>query len=325
MDLLESRYKLTETVIFNRTKVSLNAMLDRCLLEIRDIWARAGLPESEFQKQAVSDLIESSDEAVPNLLRRWQAGGGKREHRDAIAKIMEADRVALGAASGGQMSLLEASMAVTLDQFSAVKALIERLRDRQNYKLVFKLSRAQFASLDGRHEAFIKLYKATEKRRSYLCGVESLCRLPEGSLVSYFAPTRAMNAKVADVNLLLDGKVVAFAKHEADNKDEPARQLTSGTLTAQIERFKHLWSFQVFMERGVYDELTDSQRGALNDLLRGFLINMDGKPRNEFLTRRSLQAFVEPFQMQGVQAARLETQPPVGRTWQFRFSERCTL
>jgi|GEM_PF-1734005 len=319
LDLLESRYKLTETVIFHRTKVSLNAILDRCLLEIRDIWSRAKLPDDAFPKQAVDDLLGGSDDGVPDLLKHWLEGGGDKS-RLAISALKTEERRALGE-EGQQhkLSILETSADEYDDQFATAEKLVERLRDRQNYKLVYKLQRSKFAMNDGHHEKFMSLYKVGKNRHAYLRGVESLCWLPEGSLISYFPPDRAMNAKVAHVHLLLNGVVERFSDYEEDRQKRKEESLTSGTLMAQVERFKHLWSFQVFMERSQHERLTAAQRAALIEVLTRCLFDMDGEPASRALQRRELEIYLNVVRGQTRRAARSGSATPLKMPRGFEF------
>ena len=251
LELLENRYKLAETVLFHRTKLALTALLDRCLLEIRDLYKVIGFSNDVFLDTAERHFLTGSDDELASILRQL-ASGGDGEVREKLQARIQASRAALAETikpknKGGQATDLltsdrdTPSTAAKTDveiKIREISTLIDRLRDREIYTLAYKVKISDFTGPhtpdNARLNRLIELYRDPENRRRYLLGMEARCNLPTGSLVFYCPPNASMNAKIAKVNLLIDGDVTPFDAYDREGQDS---SLTRGALWAQIRRF----------------------------------------------------------------------------------------
>jgi uncharacterized protein len=87
LTLLNARYKLSETVLFHRTKLALTGLLDRCLLEIADLYERAEVSGEKLKDVAEALLLDVSDDGLPLLLKELAEGGdspGKQAIKEAL-------------------------------------------------------------------------------------------------------------------------------------------------------------------------------------------------------------------------------------------------
>jgi hypothetical protein len=96
--------------------------------------------------------------------------------------------------------------------------------------------------------------------------MEARCGLPLGSLVMNCPPDATMNAKVAKVNLFVEDEVSPFDKYE----EQGEANLTRGALTAQIKRFYELWAAIIYIDRRVWDGLSEGERKNLRSVLKTF-------------------------------------------------------
>lgn len=282
LELLEARYKLAENVLFHRTKLSLIGLLDRCLLEIRALYQDAGVDHAAFKDALEGELVEGSDDGVPQLLE-WMVGpdssGGREVHRlveeesKRLRKGHQEDlfKEAGGTPEGGPKVIGPIGARVAL-----VRSLIRRLAGRTVYHLVHNLRISELpapASPDNRRvKELIDLYSQPAGRQAFLQGLESLCDLPRGTLIMYCPPGASMNAKIARVNLLVDGDVKAFADYELEMGEGG---LTGGALGAQIKRFYQLWGVSVYVERTKWDALGEDGREWLRAIVKDVLYHGD--------------------------------------------------
>jgi HD superfamily phosphohydrolase len=281
LELLEGRYKLAETVLFHRTKLAITALLDRCLLEIRELYGQAGITVDDFADAAEDLLLEGSDDALPDILLRL-ADGGTESGKEKLKEKIRSDQSQIANAIHEATDLLTTSPATddaitTKTQIERdldlIALLINRLRDRCVYTLAYKLRISDFTGAhtpsNPRLKVLIDLYRAPENRHAFLRGMEARCNLSVGSLIMYCPPSAAMNAKIAKVNLLVEGEVVPF--DEYDNEDS---NLTRGALWAQIHRFYELWSAQVYIDRATWDSLSLTGQQNLRATLKEFFFQM---------------------------------------------------
>ena len=219
LELLNARYKLAETVLFHRTKLSLTGVLDRCLLEIGALYKQLGFSDDEYKTALESLLLESSDDGLVGVLRKLAAGGTneikkKRQQalkaeRDAIetqtdkspslygsASAGGDSRVGVGGSAGMQSDTRVAGELQT--QANLIDRLIERLRDREVYTLGYKLRMSDFNGphhpSNRRLSKVLSLYETPVRRLDFLRGIEALCGLPPGSCVMYCPHDATMNA-----------------------------------------------------------------------------------------------------------------------------------
>ena len=299
LELLEGRYKLAETVLFHRTKLAITALLDRCLLEIRDLYKEVGISNEDFLDAAESLLLEGSDDSLPDVLLRL-AAGGSTAGRDKLSKRIEVDRATIAeTVRVDHGDLLGATTEDTVTaktqvelQVHQIRVLVDRLRDRRVYTLAYKLRISDFT---GAHtpenfklKKVIQLYSEPENRQRFLHGIEALCNLPPGSLIMYCPPSAAMNAKGAKVNLLIEGEVTAFDEYDKDGDES---SLTRGALWAQIRRFYELWSAQVYIDRVTWDEMALQGQMHLRALLQDFFFQRNSETDPD-IVREQVEASV---------------------------------
>ena len=122
------------------------------------------------------------------------------------------------------------------------------------YKLKFSDIQSNYNGDESGAGRIVNLYADVANRRDFLRGLEALCGLPECSLAMYCPPTK-MNAKIADVKLLIENRVVTFADYDQDRFQS---NLTRGALLSRTQRFAELWSTQIFLRRDVWDALEES-------------------------------------------------------------------
>lgn len=288
LDLLESRYKLAETVLFHRTKLSLTAILDRCVLEIRRFYKGASGNadwERELKSSLVKELLDGSDDTLPDILRRVAFGDSDdhpcrmalKAEETAALDALQSDHKNTEDQNGttAQPTLLSTGMSDTAansigsarEHANVIENLILAIQDRQVYTRIFRFGKYDFTGTDIESEltGVIKLYQQPDRRSEYLTNLEVLCGLPSGCLAMYCSIDAKMNAKIAEVNLLIDDNIKSFKKYEADAGDVG---LTGGTLNAQVRRFQALWSAQLFMHRDVWSHLDQNARQDLRQVIR---------------------------------------------------------
>jgi HD superfamily phosphohydrolase len=324
LDLLQARYKLAETVIFHRTKLALIGVLDRCMLELRSLYRAVGLDISnDLLQPAESLLIDGSDDAIADVLRTLLSGASEHtQHliRDAISKESSILAAAADDSRVGQADLGLNSgsfQGATALRSTRIEALIKKLKGRYVYSLAFKFRMCDFT---GRHtpdnpalKKFLKLYADPDHRHGFLTAAEAILNLPEGSLVMYVPPDGEMNAKIAKVNVLIEGEVSELYSYE---KREEEASLTRGALTAQAERFYELWSAQVFVDPAIWYSLSDRQRGHAKQVLKGLLVPCD----DPVAVRSSIQGPLSVMQKAMLKAARSgSTDPRLQRLTEDRY------
>jgi HD superfamily phosphohydrolase len=297
LELLNARYKLAETVLFHRTKLSLTGVLDRCLLEIGELYEALGLPEDRHKVILENLLLESSDDGLVGILKKLVAGGSN-EIKRKLQQALKAERDALEVQTGESPSLYdrdagaggshgkegetpgarsEARVVGPIEaQMNLIRRLIDRLQDREVYTLGYKLRMNDFNAPHNlnnqRLSNILNLYDSPRHRLNFLRGVEAMCGLPSGSIVMYCPHDAKMNAKIAEVNLLIEGAVSPFATYEEAQRESG---LTRGALIAQVNRFYELWSAHVFIERSCWDRLKPSAQENLRSVLKCFFFQMD--------------------------------------------------
>ncbi|MCY3813875.1 MAG: HD domain-containing protein [Gammaproteobacteria bacterium] len=268
LQLLEARYELAETVLFHRAKLAITALLDRCLLEIEKFYGLAGIPRADLHDALEHLLLDSSDDGLPDVL--WALTEGTA-HQGIGARLEEAIDKAKSAASaetGPDLLTSGPTPVVPLEQTRGlIEGLIQRLRHRSVYKVLYKLRFSDVLPPYGVDESgasrVVRMYADVDRRRAFLHGVETLCALPPGSLAMYCPPTK-MNAKVADVKLLIEDDVVTFAEYDQRRSQS---NLSRGALSSRTQRFAELWSTQVFLDRRVWTTLaSQSARGGSGSL-----------------------------------------------------------
>lgn len=271
LELLEARYKLAETVLFHRTKLAIIGLFDRCLLEIGDIYKGVGITQEEFRQDLEAQLLETPDDGIFDLLMKLSA-----DDESAPETIREAlkqeDALLTELPSEGPSLIKDLSKATgpLRTRLKEVQCLIEHFRSRHVYTLIHKVRMNELASPQTPDndvvKGMVKLYRSPQNRLHFLRGLEAICELPPGSVVMYCPPDAQMNAKVAEVKLLIGDDVQPFNEYEAMHGPEGG--LTHGALTAQIGRFHQLWSAQVFIDPTVIAAWSENQRTHLRHVVK---------------------------------------------------------
>jgi HD superfamily phosphohydrolase len=272
LELLNARYKLAETVLFHRTKLALTGLLDRCLLEIGDLYRYAKFADAKLIEDAEALLLNASDDGLVSVLEQL-SGGGDEISKKRIDEIIAKERIALkdDTKDDSQGVLHEASISSQFEtQRKLVADLIGKLRNRQVYTLACKIRMSDFRGhKDPRLQELLRLYAEPRRRLDYLRKMEALCELPPGTLVMNCPPDSSMNAKIAKVNLLIEDRVSPFDEYEETGT------LTHGALSAQVKRFYELWAASVYVSRQVWNERLPVEQQHLKSVLKEFLFQME--------------------------------------------------
>ncbi len=226
-ELLENRYQLGEVALFHRKKLTASAMLERLVAEVSD----TAEDQAWFQSQ-IDDLLEVSDEEMLTLL--VTLGNQLRE----------------GLPQGDRRRRLDSAL-----------DLARSLRYRQLHQRV-----VAFKSYELAGAAFVKDklggVNGASNRLAACRSLEEDFQLPAGSVVIY-CPDRTPHAKIARVQVLINGRVGALADLEHEGTD-PA--MTNGLLEAQQKRFEGLWRVQVALSPAAIASLRE--RNVFSDFER---------------------------------------------------------
>ncbi|MBI3747444.1 MAG: HD domain-containing protein [Chloroflexi bacterium] len=229
LDLLESRYQLSEIALFHRTKLSAAAMLERVLAELDA--AQTG-DAREFLGNLPEQLLDVSDFSMFRLFEDMVEAAKKSSSVETTARLEGAQR------------------------------LIQRLRRRRLHKELFTGFEYRLADAalkvqnlyagpidepDARKRAAI----GAQNRLAAVRSLERDFGLEPGSLVIY-CPPRRMNTKIAEVQVLVHGDVHSLDAFEGDHGDHG---ITGGHLRAQKDRFRRLWRILVAIDPDVRDRL----------------------------------------------------------------------
>ena len=318
LQLLEARYELAETVLFHRSKLSITALLDRCLLEIGYLYEVAGVPRHILRNDLEESLLKGSDDALPDVLVALMEESSNKDGAKLVGRaIARAESSAASAVkdSSSTGNLFTAAFKSDIRALrDSILGLIERLPHRSMYRMLYKL---KFSELQGSPHGgesiarrIVDLYADVQNRHDFLRGLEACCQLPQYSLVMYCPPIK-MNAKVADVKLLMENEVRTFAEYD---KEEKQYSLTRGALSSRTRRFSELWSTQIFLHRDVWPMLDKSVRGMpetglkhLKEVVGTFLFQSDPHNRGNIartIIQTSINALVD---MRILEAARQGT------------------
>jgi len=227
--LLESRYSLSESVIFHRTKCSAAAMLERAMQEI---WMQEH--DEEWKDDLVKDLFDQSD-----------------------------------------ASLIEYLLNETESEAAAVP--LRSLQQRRLYKNFYTKYWDDFLTStvrDDVRETYSEADNAPQNRNSAARALEDDFGLQSGSIAIY-CPDKAMNHKIASVNIHLDGDIAPLNEVEQDDTNGTSleRELSAGHLDAQIERFTRLWRVHVFVHRSVLRNMSHKLRDRLRKWIHLVVFN----------------------------------------------------
>jgi len=239
MDLLESRYQLSEIALFHRVKLAATGMLERVIAEYRDTFA-SEREQDKAMNDLVPDLLECPDTQLTRLLEdklRERRAKSKNKHRiDAAIDLARRLRV---------RQLHKDFHAVYKDDLAPgnVAVISERY--------------SRDSDAEGK-EGRTAVRRAAENRLLAVRALEKELGLPECSVVMY-CPPREMNSKIAEVGIYNRGWVDSLDK--LDNRGG----ITGGYLRALQERFEGLWRISFAIDPAEHARLEEKD---LTDLFR---------------------------------------------------------
>jgi hypothetical protein len=292
-------------VLFHRSKLALTGLLDRCLLEISDLYRRTALGAERFAEHAEALLLDASDDSIPQILKKLTAGGDK-EGKQAIDSAIQQETAAIQeATNSAQRPLIDGSVRGEVSiQRNLVLRLTDKLRDRDVYTLACKLRMADFVGPHNpenvRVRKLLDTYRRPENRLDYLRKMEALCGFALGTLIMNCPPDASMNAKVAKVNLYIEDEICPFDEYEKGGQPN----LTRGALLAQIDRFYELWAASVYVDRQTWENLSEAERKNLKSVLREFLFQEPG--RDPGIVRAQMQPSIEAIRKRAARAASVD-------------------
>ena len=135
LQLLEARYELAETVLFHRAKLSITALLDRCLLEIGQLYEMVQFDRYQLQSNLENLLLDAPDDGLPDVLEALRTGGSDESIKVRIddwkksAKSSAKSAVSDGLFVGPQPVVALESLECS------IRSMIENLRNRSIYKV----------------------------------------------------------------------------------------------------------------------------------------------------------------------------------------------
>jgi len=294
IQLLDSRYKLSETVIFHRTKLAMIALLDRCLIEIRIFYQALDLKGKHadwdiyFETEFESLLLAGSDDELYGILKTLAEGGRNKTCRETVDRAIEGQEQAIRDSAEQDRAKssklletkeLELEPAGTesddfgvKEQMDLILKLAKRMRDRVVYHEAANWRRNELKGhSDPEKNPTIKRisgwYKTPKSRGELLNLIEYKCDLEPGSVSMYVPADPRMNAKVAEVMVFIDDEPMKL--NEYDETEEKSA-LTCGVVTAQRYRFFHLWSLRLYVEQEAWQNLGDDGQRKLAAILRGY-------------------------------------------------------
>ncbi len=217
LQLLESRYDLSESVLYHRTKCASAACLERAIMELYESI------ESSKRQEWVSDfeqrLLELSDSETISYL-----------YKIANERNNVPGRNALSALAGRKI----------------YKEVYTLFRDEGPSESQSEIRRLYSTDSDGDYQL------EAPQRINRLRAVRLLEKdfgLKPGSIVMY-CPGENMGFKIADVKVRIGGDIEKLSESE-----RKGGSLSGGHLEAQHRRFMRLWRVHFFLHRNVYSAL----------------------------------------------------------------------
>lgn len=221
VNFLNERYELAEFALFHRTKLCATAMLERVVAEVSD----ATGDDSWFGDQLDSLLALTDMELLTWLRNEIHRLDPRRTNR----RLVGADRVA---------------------RDLRLRQLHKRFYGVDNLALGIRADeiRQNFAGKAG-----------AANRLNTVRSLEEDFGLPPGSIVIY-CPGSEMNAKIANVKILVHDRVATLKEIEDEGTDAG---LTGGVLEAQQVRFKRLWRMLFAISPAAKEQLGEAQMKRL--------------------------------------------------------------
>ena len=232
LDLLESRYQLSEVVLFHRTKLKAAGMLERVVAEYRDTF-----PDEATRDEALAglanELLECSDAEMLELLQRRLLGrrdgpGVKRARVDGAVDLVRRLRV----------RKLHRELRILYE---------DDLRSPERASVIAHRFSGD-RTLPG-EEAARDVRRAAEDRLKAIRTLEQDFGLSPGDIVMY-CPSWGMNPKIAEVKVYIGGVVDSLADLDKNNP-----RITEGHLSAQRQRFRRLWRISFAIAEDAHERL----------------------------------------------------------------------
>ncbi len=241
LELLDLRYQLSEIVLFHRSKLSLAAMLERAIQELRVV---AGKDASSWMSHLEEQLLDESDDGLLRLLH-------------TTATELEATTTTVPIVSNPDAARAAA----------AARKLVDDLRGRRLYDELVTRYYEEFPSdvVSRLADLYTNPVDGAQVRMEALTNLEIDFGLPRGSIVVYF-PRAAMNAKIAKVRISVDNQVAPF-----DAWEGRGNTISGGHLLAQQQRFIRLWRVHFFIAKEV--TLSDARHDLLKDTIIKLLLS----------------------------------------------------
>ncbi|MGH9891446.1 MAG: hypothetical protein ACREA0_05580, partial [bacterium] len=223
LDLLESRYQLSEIALFHRTKLCAAAMLERALAELGDAYEDG---RQELLYALPSQLLDRSDSEMLVLIDELLKAAFDRVSDDSDRKRIHGARELL--------------------RRLRIRCLHKEFVTAYEYKLADNALAVQqrYIGPADEEDKMERARKGAANRLRALRMLEADFALPPGSLVMY-CPPRKMNTKIAEVQVLVHGDVHTLDGFERTHGD---RGVTGGHLNAQQERFRRLWRMLIAID-----------------------------------------------------------------------------
>ncbi len=230
LDLLESRYQLSEIVLFHRVKLAAAAMLERAIAEYRDTFG----PEEQRDalEALIPDLLQCSDAEVLSLLT---AKLRERQNRRTAKRVDAA------------IDLIARLRVRKLHRDLHILYADELVPEERARQLAERYCGDPEESGEGARES---VRRAAENRLIAVRSLEEDFQLPLGSIVMY-CPPQQMNTKIAKVGIFRNGSVGSLDAMDSDG------QISGGHLDAQKKRFRRLWRILFAIDRHDLERLED--------------------------------------------------------------------
>jgi len=250
IDLLESRYQLSEIALFHRVKLVAAAMLERVFAEYQDSFGEDPARRGEAMRVLESLLLQCSDPEVYTLLSSL-IDKQRKSVRDpeARSRLEHARELA----SGLRVRCLHKEFASFWSDLPLASWV------RETYAGDPKLTGS-----DARNSK----QKAAKNRLLAIRNIEADFGLPPCSIVMY-CPPGAMNSKIA--------RVKVFRNNHISPLNEIDREAAGGHLAAQASRFERLWRISFALDRDFYD-LFEADPARFTRLVRAIRFGVLNEP-----------------------------------------------
>jgi HD superfamily phosphohydrolase len=240
LDLLESRYQLSEVALFHRVKLAASGMLERAIAEYRDTFPDA--EQGDALDRLTPQLLECSDLEMLKLFEREllaRRSTGEAARVDGAVDLVRRLRV----------RELHLDLHILYEDDAGGPEAAKAIADRF----------CGDPSLDG-ERALADVRRAASDRLRAVRTLEQDFALSPGDIVMYCPPLQ-MNTKIAEVGIYFNGVVDSLASLDARNPN-----ISGGHLSAQQARFRRLWRVSFAIDDAAYGQL--EQAGMLDCLRR---------------------------------------------------------